>query len=133
MSATPDLVIRNGTVIDGTGSADERWIVETVRGFADKAVIGEAVSDTSGNFVIEGEMKLEVGNHIIEVELLYATGKVVVRASVPFERPAGEHAAERRPDTTRLVMEQPHLAQHQLSRSAGQARYALLCPGDTHQ
>ncbi|MFN3320247.1 MAG: LysM peptidoglycan-binding domain-containing protein [Allorhizobium sp.] len=65
----------------------------TVRGFADKAVIGEAVSDTSGNFVIEGEMKLEVGNHIIEVELLDATGKVVVRASVPFERPAGEQVS----------------------------------------
>ena len=65
----------------------------TVRGFADKAVIGEAVSDASGNFVIEGEMKLEVGNHIIEVELLDATGKVVVRASVPFERPAGEQVS----------------------------------------
>lgn len=65
----------------------------TVRGFADKAVIGEAVSDTSGNFVIEGEMKLDVGNHIIEVELLDATGKVVVRASVPFERPAGEQVS----------------------------------------
>lgn len=65
----------------------------TVRGFADKAAIGEAVSDTSGNFVIEGEMKLEVGNHIIEVELLDATGKVVVRASVPFERPAGEQVS----------------------------------------
>lgn len=64
-----------------------------VRGFADKAVIGEAVSDASGNFVIEGEMKLEVGNHIIEVELLDATGKVVVRASVPFERPAGEQVS----------------------------------------
>ncbi len=28
------------TVIDGSGSADERWIVDTVRGFADKAGIG---------------------------------------------------------------------------------------------
>ncbi len=65
----------------------------TVRGFADKAAIGEAKSDPSGNFVIEGEMKLEVGNHIIEVELLDATGKVVVRASVPFERPAGEQVS----------------------------------------
>ncbi|MEN9538780.1 MAG: protease HtpX, partial [Pseudomonadota bacterium] len=27
-------------VIDGTGSADERWIVDTVRKFADKAGIG---------------------------------------------------------------------------------------------
>lgn len=52
-----------------------------------------AVSDASGNFVIEGEMKLEVGNHIIEVELLDKTGKIVVRASVPFERPAGEQVS----------------------------------------
>ncbi len=65
----------------------------TVRGFANKASIGEAVSDGNGNFVIEGEMKLDVGNHIIEVELLDPTGKVVVRASVPFERPAGEQVS----------------------------------------
>lgn len=62
----------------------------SVRGFADKALIGQVASDASGNFVIEGQMKLEVGNHIIEVEMLDQTGKVVVRASVPFERPAGE-------------------------------------------
>ncbi|KPF56005.1 Ig-like domain-containing protein [Rhizobium sp. AAP116] len=65
----------------------------TVRGFANKAAIGEAVSDGNGNFVIEGEMKLDVGNHIIEVELLDTAGKVVVRASVPFERPAGEQVS----------------------------------------
>jgi nucleoid-associated protein YgaU/ElaB/YqjD/DUF883 family membrane-anchored ribosome-binding protein len=65
----------------------------TVRGFANKTAIGEAVSDGNGNFVIEGEMKLDVGNHIIEVELLDPTGKVVVRASVPFERPAGEQVS----------------------------------------
>ncbi len=65
----------------------------TVRGFANKATIGEAVSDTNGNFVIEGEMNLAVGNHIIEVELLDATGKVIVRASVPFERPEGEQVS----------------------------------------
>lgn len=65
----------------------------TVRGFANKAVIGEAVSDANDNFVIEGEMELEVGNHIIEVELLDLTGKVIVRASVPFERPAGEQVS----------------------------------------
>ena len=65
----------------------------TVRGFANKADIGEAVSDGNGNFVIEGEMKLDVGNHIIEVELLDSAGKVVVRASVPFERPVGEQVS----------------------------------------
>jgi nucleoid-associated protein YgaU len=65
----------------------------TVRGFADKAVIGEIKTDATGNFVIDGTMALSVGSHIIEVELLDATGKVVVRASVPFERPEGEQVS----------------------------------------
>jgi nucleoid-associated protein YgaU len=65
----------------------------TVRGFADKAVIGEIKTDATGHFVIDGTMALSVGSHIIEVELLDATGKVVVRASVPFERPEGEQVS----------------------------------------
>lgn len=65
----------------------------TVRGFADKATIGESKTDASGHFVIDGTMALSVGNHIIEVELLDAAGKVVVRASVPFERPEGEQVS----------------------------------------
>lgn len=62
----------------------------TIRGFADKAKIGETTSDTKGNFVIEGDVDLSVGNHLIEVELVDGNGKVVVRAAVPFNRPAGE-------------------------------------------
>ncbi|CAH0340177.1 LysM peptidoglycan-binding domain-containing protein [Rhizobium sp. CECT 9324] len=65
----------------------------TVRGFADKTVIGEITTDASGNFIIEGEVKLSVGSHIIQVELLDAAGKVIVRASVPFERPEGEQVS----------------------------------------
>ncbi len=65
----------------------------TVRGFADKATIGESKTDASGNFVIDGNMTLSVGSHIIEVELLDASGKVIVRASVPFERPEGEQVS----------------------------------------
>ncbi|TPP10544.1 LysM peptidoglycan-binding domain-containing protein [Rhizobium glycinendophyticum] len=64
-----------------------------VRGFADKATIGESKTDASGNFVIDGTMTLSVGSHIIEVEMLDASGKVVVRASVPFERPEGEQVS----------------------------------------
>jgi nucleoid-associated protein YgaU len=65
----------------------------TVRGFADKATIGESKADASGHFVIDGTMTLSVGSHIIEVELLDASGKVAVRASVPFERPEGEQVS----------------------------------------
>ncbi|THV25715.1 Ig-like domain-containing protein [Peteryoungia ipomoeae] len=65
----------------------------TVRGFADKARIGETISDTKGNFVIEGNADLSVGNHLIEVELLDDKGNVVVRAAVPFNRPAGEQVS----------------------------------------
>lgn len=71
----------------------------TVRGFADKAAIGESKTDASGHFVIDGTMALSVGSHIIEVELLDATGKVVVRASVPFERPEGEQVSVVAPST----------------------------------
>nr|WP_299502485.1 Ig-like domain-containing protein [uncultured Rhizobium sp.] len=65
----------------------------TVRGFADKTLIGQITADASGNFIIEGEVKLSVGSHIIQVELLDTAGKVIVRASVPFERPEGEQVS----------------------------------------
>lgn len=65
----------------------------TVRGFADDAVIGNAVSDASGNFVIEGRITLSVGAHVIHAELLDAAGQVVVRTSVPFNRPEGEQVS----------------------------------------
>jgi nucleoid-associated protein YgaU len=91
----------------------------TVRGFANKALIGDSASDASGNFVIEGEMKLEVGNHIIEVELLDASGKVVVRASVPFERPAGEQVsvvAQTAPSAAAAVAASPEQAEFERVR-----------------
>ena len=90
-----------------------------VRGFANKALIGDSASDASGNFVIEGEMKLEVGNHIIEVELLDASGKVVVRASVPFERPAGEQVsvvAQTAPSAAAAVAASPEQAEFERVR-----------------
>ncbi|KPF41914.1 LysM peptidoglycan-binding domain-containing protein [Rhizobium sp. AAP43] len=70
-----------------------------VRGYADKAAIGETRSDTTGNFVIEGDIELSVGNHLIEVELLDANGRVLVRAAVPFDRPAGEQVSVVAPGT----------------------------------
>ncbi|MFN7012081.1 MAG: LysM peptidoglycan-binding domain-containing protein [Allorhizobium sp.] len=64
-----------------------------VRGFADETLIGTAVTDASGHFVIDGEVTLSVGAHVIRAELLDANGSVLVRASVPFDRPAGEQVS----------------------------------------
>ncbi|MBW8284312.1 MAG: LysM peptidoglycan-binding domain-containing protein [Rhizobium sp.] len=64
-----------------------------VRGIADDTVIGNAVADASGNFVVEGRITLSVGAHVIHAELLDAAGQVVVRTSVPFNRPEGEQVS----------------------------------------
>lgn len=64
-----------------------------VRGFADDTIIGNAVADASGNFVVEGRITLSVGAHVIHAELLDAAGQVVVRTSVPFNRPEGEQVS----------------------------------------
>ncbi|KQW31031.1 peptidoglycan-binding protein [Rhizobium sp. Root274] len=89
-----------------------------VRGFADKATIGESKTDASGNFVIDGTMTLSVGSHIIEVEMLDASGKVVVRASVPFERPEGEQVSvvAQSADATAADAGHPELAEFERLR-----------------
>ncbi|PJI45730.1 MAG: peptidoglycan-binding protein [Rhizobium sp.] len=65
----------------------------SVRGFADETLIGTVVTDPSGHFVVDGEVPLNVGSHVIRAELLDANGTVVVRASVPFDRPEGEQVS----------------------------------------
>lgn len=65
----------------------------SVRGFADETLIGTVVTDPSGHFVVDGEVPLSVGAHVIRAELLDANGTVVVRASVPFDRPEGEQVS----------------------------------------
>ncbi|RYC17807.1 LysM peptidoglycan-binding domain-containing protein [Ciceribacter ferrooxidans] len=64
-----------------------------VRAWADDALIGAATADNTGHFVIEGTTALAVGDHTIRAELLDADGKVLVRASVPFNRPEGHQVA----------------------------------------
>ncbi len=65
----------------------------SVRGFADETLIGTVVTDASGHFVVDGDVPLSVGAHVIRAELLDANGTVVVRASVPFDRPEGEQVS----------------------------------------
>ncbi|MGR6466163.1 LysM peptidoglycan-binding domain-containing protein [Rhizobium sp. PAMB 3182] len=64
-----------------------------VRAYADGKLIGEFPADDKGRFVIDGAMKLSVGDHEIRTDVVDADGKVVVRATVPFNRPEGEAVA----------------------------------------
>ncbi|OLP55943.1 hypothetical protein BJF92_02200 [Rhizobium rhizosphaerae] len=65
-----------------------------VRAYADNTFIGEAKAGANGRFVIDGQIDLSVGSHIIRADLIGPDGvKVTMRASVPFERPAGAQVA----------------------------------------
>ncbi|ATN33738.1 peptidoglycan-binding protein [Rhizobium sp. ACO-34A] len=65
----------------------------TVRALADETRIGEIKTDATGHFVVEGTIDLPVGSHVITVELLDENGNVKVKASVPFDRPAGDQVS----------------------------------------
>ena len=84
----------NRIFIAGTAPTGSR-----IRAYADETVVGEASVDGSGHFVVEGTVDLAVGDHTIRVDLLDASGQVTVRASVPFNRPAGEQLAVVAPST----------------------------------
>jgi nucleoid-associated protein YgaU len=60
-----------------------------VRAYADDKQIGESLTSGDGHFVIDGPMPLAVGDHKIRVDALDASGKVVLRTSVNFNRPEG--------------------------------------------
>ena len=72
----------------------------TVRAYADDKLIGEFKADKDGHFVIDGVVPLAVGDHTIRVDVVDATGKVIVRAAVPFNRPAGDIAVVAQPQAT---------------------------------
>ncbi|MCM2292003.1 Ig-like domain-containing protein [Allorhizobium sp. BGMRC 0089] len=69
-----------------------------VTAYADNKLINSGTIDDKGHFVIDGTMHLEVGQHIVSVDLKDENGKVVLRASVPFNRPAGDQVAVAAPD-----------------------------------
>ena len=101
----------------------------TVQVFADDKLIETTKSSDSGHFEAENTMPLSTGNHIIRADLMDQTGsKVVVRASVPFNRPAGDQvsvvADTAKPATTNnaTAASQPVVAQlEQLREEAAKA------------
>jgi nucleoid-associated protein YgaU len=65
-----------------------------VQVFADDKLIEATKSSESGHFEAENTMPLSTGNHIIRADMMDQTGsKVVLRASVPFNRPAGDQVS----------------------------------------
>lgn len=62
--------------------------------YADDQIVQATTSAKDGHFVAEGKMDLATGNHIIRADVMDSAGeKVVVRASVPFNRPAGDQVS----------------------------------------
>ncbi|ACP24661.1 LysM domain protein [Sinorhizobium fredii NGR234] len=65
-----------------------------VRIYADEKLVGEMKADEQGHFVVDGSVDLAVGSHIIRADMLGEDAtKVAMRASVPFDRPAGAQVA----------------------------------------
>ena len=64
-----------------------------VAGYADDRPVGKATAAAEGHFVIEGAANLSVGEHTIRVDLLDGSGKVTLRAAVPFTRPEGNQVS----------------------------------------
>ncbi|WP_018898785.1 Ig-like domain-containing protein [Rhizobium sp. 2MFCol3.1] len=91
MAAAPADVRVNAVEIEG----DKIFVAGTAKpqanvfGYADDKLIGKAKAGADGHFVIDGVMPLAVGDHKIRVDVVDAAGKVLVRASVNFNRPEG--------------------------------------------
>jgi len=89
--------------IAGAGTANF-----TVRAYANDQAFGQARVAASGRFVIDGTLALSVGDHVIRADLIDPqTGQVVLRAEVPFNRPAGEQLAAVAPSQGEEAREQP--------------------------
>lgn len=72
-----------------------------VRVYADDTLLGEVKADEKGHFIVDGQIELTVGSHIIRADMLNEDGtKVAMRASVPFDRPAGSQVAAVAPAST---------------------------------
>ncbi|MDR9783949.1 LysM peptidoglycan-binding domain-containing protein [Rhizobium redzepovicii] len=90
-SNAPDVMVNaveiegNKIFIAGTARANAK-----VLGYADDSLVGQDTAGSDGHFVIDGVVALSVGDHKIRVDVVDPAGKVIVRAAVNFNRPAGD-------------------------------------------
>ncbi|MBX5157330.1 MULTISPECIES: Ig-like domain-containing protein [unclassified Rhizobium] len=87
----PDVMVNaveiegNKIFIAGTARANAKVV-----GYADDSLVGQDTAGSDGHFVIDGVVALSVGDHKIRVDVVDPSGKVIVRAAVNFNRPAGD-------------------------------------------
>ncbi|TBY01190.1 LysM peptidoglycan-binding domain-containing protein [Rhizobium laguerreae] len=87
----PDVMVNaieiegNKIFIAGTTRSNAKVI-----GYADDSLVGQDTAGSDGHFVIDGVVALSVGDHKIRVDVVDPAGKVIVRAAVNFNRPAGD-------------------------------------------
>ncbi|PHR20093.1 MAG: hypothetical protein COA37_16525 [Hoeflea sp.] len=90
-SVRVDAVEIEGDQIFIAGSATAGY---QVRVTADGKLIGTDTADESGRFIVEATSELSVGDHVISADLMDKAGDtVLLRATVPFNRPEGEALA----------------------------------------
>ncbi len=85
-----DAVEIEGDRLFVAGSAKERT---TVRVYLDDQPIAEATSGAGERYIADARADVAVGEHTIRVDALDATGRVVGRVEVPFQRPEGNAMA----------------------------------------
>ncbi|MBX4971558.1 LysM peptidoglycan-binding domain-containing protein [Rhizobium binae] len=90
-ATAPDVMVNaveiegNKIFIAGTARANAK-----VLGYADDNLVGQDTAGPDGHFVIDGVAALSVGDHKIRVDVVDPAGTVIVRATVNFNRPAGD-------------------------------------------
>lgn len=113
-----DAVEIEGDQIFIAGSATPGYQVKIAAG---GKVIGTDKADESGRFIVEATTQLAVGDHIITADLMDPAGEaVLLRATVPFNRPEGEA----------LAAVAPAEAAGEAANPAGEQPAAASAPGE---
>ena len=111
-----DAVEIEGDRIFIAGSATPGFKVQVS---ADGVAIGSDKADETGRFIVEATTELSVGDHIINADLMDETGEnILLRATVPFNRPEGEALAAVAPAEPANAVVQPESAPAQAESAA---------------
>lgn len=111
-----DAVEIEGDRIFIAGSATPGFKVEVS---ADGVAIGSDTADETGRFIVEATTELSVGDHIINADLMDKAGdNILLRATVPFNRPEGEALAAVAPAEPANAAAQPQSAPAQVESVA---------------
>lgn len=111
-----DAVEIEGDRIFIAGSATPGFKVEVS---ADGVAIGSDTADETGRFIVEATTELSVGDHIINADLMDKAGdNILLRATVPFNRPEGEALAAVAPAEPANAAAQPESAPAQADSAA---------------